>query len=66
MSLSRDSRLHALPPLSINPTQARIIRQLGCDIEAVDAVIKDYANDVHTRILNISKEQLLQYQPDLI
>ena len=31
-----------------------------------DVVIKDYANDVHTRILNISKEELLQYQPDLI
>ena len=37
------------------------IRQRGNDV-----VIKDYANDVHTRILNISKEELLQYQPDLI
>ena len=39
VALSRDSCLHALPPLERIPTQARTILQLGCDIEAVDAVI---------------------------
>ena len=37
------------------------IRQRGEDI-----VLKDIANDIHTRVLNMNKNDLLQYQPDLI
>ena len=47
VSLSRDSCLHALPPLERIPTQARTILELGCDIEAVVAGINHAQRQVH-------------------